>query len=349
MIRSPLFDFYIFFNDHSEYVTEGSIAVDTDGTLIFITTQFTPLAASQLQTITEVRVEGFTEPQVGQTVADNLSALNTSTPQFTVQYFWIKNYSTQMKSTETFEEGVTYFLYIYAIPKDNYGFDPDNLPSVYVNGSTSYVDPNFIRVNGTGDLNVFSVDFNPVAPQIVTEINVTGFSVPQVGETFWKNLAKLSVSDDAPYTISSVAWFCIKNGEESVMSGDDTFEEGATYYLSVYVLLKDGYYFDSVPTAYFNGSENYVDTHYTRLSGEGLVQFFSIDLQASSGVNYGDVNGDGKIDGKDLIRLRKHLVGSEVEIGAGADVNGDGTVNGKDLIRLRKYLLTEDPSLLGNP
>ena len=54
---------------------------------------------------------------------------------------------------------------------------------------------------------------------------------------------------------------------------------------------------------------------------------------------YGDVNGDGSIDGKDLIVLRRYLVGADVEIFAGADVNGDGEIDGKDVIILRKYLV----------
>lgn len=75
---------------------------------------------------------------------------------------------------------------------------------------------------------------------------------------------------------------------------------------------------------------------------------------------YGDATGDGDINGKDLIRLRKYLASydpdagaSDVEIAEGADVNGDGVVNGKDLIRLRKYLAEydddsgESPIILG--
>ena len=56
----------------------------------------------------------------------------------------------------------------------------------------------------------------------------------------------------------------------------------------------------------------------------------------------GDVNGDGVVNGTDLIRLRRYLAGENVEIVAeNADVNGDGTINGMDLIRLRKYLAGE--------
>jgi hypothetical protein len=64
---------------------------------------------------------------------------------------------------------------------------------------------------------------------------------------------------------------------------------------------------------------------------------------------YGDVDGDGKTDGKDLIRLRRYLAtyddgtgNSPTEISDGADVNGDGRVDGRDLIRLRKYLMQID-------
>ena len=66
-------------------------------------------------------------------------------------------------------------------------------------------------------------------------------------------------------------------------------------------------------------------------------------------VTYGDANGDGKIDGRDIIRLRKYLASydsetgtSDVVIGLGADCNGDGKIDGRDLIRLRKYLASYD-------
>jgi Dockerin type I repeat. len=53
----------------------------------------------------------------------------------------------------------------------------------------------------------------------------------------------------------------------------------------------------------------------------------------------GDATGDGRVNGMDLIRLRKYLAGDNVTIDlSNADVTGDGRVNGMDLIRLRKYL-----------
>ena len=58
----------------------------------------------------------------------------------------------------------------------------------------------------------------------------------------------------------------------------------------------------------------------------------------------GDVNGDGEVDGRDLVRLRKYLTGDtgEEAIEANANVNGDDVIDILDLIRLRKYLAQED-------
>ena len=62
----------------------------------------------------------------------------------------------------------------------------------------------------------------------------------------------------------------------------------------------------------------------------------------------GDVNGDGAVDGRDLVRLRKYLAGvPETEIiEANANANGDDVIDILDLIRLRKYLAKDDVILV---
>lgn len=62
-------------------------------------------------------------------------------------------------------------------------------------------------------------------------------------------------------------------------------------------------------------------------------------LEAEDKRTPGDVNSDGVVDGRDLIRLARHLGGLNVEIDASnASVNGDEIVDGRDLIRLARYL-----------
>lgn len=65
---------------------------------------------------------------------------------------------------------------------------------------------------------------------------------------------------------------------------------------------------------------------------------------------YGDANGDGVINTKDIILLRRHIAAkdpatgeSAVTVSAGADANGDGVVNTKDIILLRHYIAAKDP------
>ena len=53
----------------------------------------------------------------------------------------------------------------------------------------------------------------------------------------------------------------------------------------------------------------------------------------------GDINGDGVVNNKDLVRLFKYLTYNSVVVNERAlDVNGDKTVNNADLLRLLKYL-----------
>ena len=52
----------------------------------------------------------------------------------------------------------------------------------------------------------------------------------------------------------------------------------------------------------------------------------------------GDVNGDGKVNGKDLLLLAQYNAELPVEINlSNSDVNADGKVNGKDLLLLAQY------------
>lgn len=55
--------------------------------------------------------------------------------------------------------------------------------------------------------------------------------------------------------------------------------------------------------------------------------------------NYGDVNNDQKINGSDVLLLRKYIVNNENVINKyAADVNNDTDINAKDVLQIRKFL-----------
>ena len=87
------------------------------------------------------------------------------------------------------------------------------------------------------------------------------------------------------------------------------------------------------PTTSSAGLKVYTCTHCSAIKEEILPK---IDLHLA-----GDVNGDGSVDMKDVLKLRKVIAGSETltkELEALADVDGDGNVNMKDVLLLRKIL-----------
>lgn len=60
----------------------------------------------------------------------------------------------------------------------------------------------------------------------------------------------------------------------------------------------------------------------------------------------GDVNGDGKINAKDIVLLKKYIANYDYDTGTstvsvdtvGADMNGDGKINAADIVMLKKYI-----------
>ncbi len=55
----------------------------------------------------------------------------------------------------------------------------------------------------------------------------------------------------------------------------------------------------------------------------------------------GDVNGDGKVNARDVTAIMKHMIGAAPKgfIEAAADVNGDGKVNSRDVVAVMKAII----------
>ena len=66
------------------------------------------------------------------------------------------------------------------------------------------------------------------------------------------------------------------------------------------------------------------------------------DEYSSFDISYGDVNGDGEVNAKDVTILRRYLAGGWEDASIidefAADVNGDSVIDARDVTRLRRYL-----------
>ena len=71
---------------------------------------------------------------------------------------------------------------------------------------------------------------------------------------------------------------------------------------------------------------------------------------AAPRIKYGDANGDGTVNLRDSMQLKKFVAGTSVEIDAAAsDLNGDGQVNIKDLNLLKKLLVGDETTIANLP
>ena len=80
------------------------------------------------------------------------------------------------------------------------------------------------------------------------------------------------------------------------------------------------------------------------------------DYAVKNGINYelidtsivyGDANGDGNIDMRDVLLIRKHIAKQPIELSLDAsDVTVDGAVDMRDVLLIRKYI-AKHPVTLG--
>ena len=140
-------------------------------------------------------------------------------------------------------------------------------------------------------------------------------------------------------------------GEQQGYTGDDIENNREVYYM---ILDKDANIIQNatkIPNVLLSIEEQYAYKDgkiYWTMTGQENQKIIVNVLDVKHPIKglIGDVNGDGKVNGKDWIRLYEHisetnkLTGEELKR---ADVNGDGKVNGKDWIRLYEHINETNP------
>ena len=77
-----------------------------------------------------------------------------------------------------------------------------------------------------------------------------------------------------------------------------------------------------------------------------IIMNNDLTIKINGNIIKGDINGDGKVNGKDWNRLYEHINETKLltkEEGERADVNNDGKVNGKDWNRLYEHINETNP------
>lgn len=154
--------------------------------------------------------------------------------------------------------------------------------------------------------------------------------------------------NEAPDRVEGRTWthldytYTVKNGCSSKGRDISFWKDGGCFYLTVEGLGFDSYmpiYIDNIVLEMNTENEptrTTTTTTTTRVTYENRTN--PTEASAEPTVQ-GDVNGDGNLDMKDVLLLRKHIAGIDVTLDEeAADINHDGSVDMKDVLMMRKII-----------
>lgn len=207
--------------------------------------------------INEVEITNTEKAVVGQKPSvDGVSVSeNVKNANYTVaaQWFMYDEEQGAVLVTDEFAKGNVYYLMIFVEANDGYKFAEDAV--IKLNGATLAED---YYMNAESIVMVIG-DFAGLGLKAIDKVEIT--AEPEIGKT--PSEVKVTVPEDAHYSVSEVYWYDIETGMEIK---DDKFEEGKTYGLSVSIVADKGYYLNLVVETLINGMSQddyeYLDAYY---------------------------------------------------------------------------------------
>lgn len=181
---------------------------------------------------------------------------------------------------------------------------------------------------------------------------------PDMEQTF----VDLRIGEKEYYNITSNSEIIVNSLDDldtiTVLTQDGVDIEGMSENWSMSTTFLDSQNRGVLEVQVFDVNEKYIvfnlQSHYGDCPGAEVRDFQIMTITARlpeesvDEPTLGDVNGDGNLDMKDVLALRKYLASISGNINTNnADVNGDDSLDMKDVLMIRKYLANLIPSLGG--
>ena len=305
--------------------------------------------------INTVVLNGYETPKADETAGQNLAKIKVpSTGGYDFRDIYWCNSSGRLDPNYKFVAGQKYWI---VADLDHYsGYVFEKTCGATINGSSDLVDsqsPGTIGSGASSSYRLETVRVTVPAGTPITSVSVLNVPAPAVGAPTDTDSILVSFSPSGAAAVQSIYWYNVTDNTPN----DKTFKAGCQYYLAVILDPKTGSSFpfeDSANENYtgsvtFDGKKAAVAWSYQTGGTPELYIRSATVTPAAPSILWGDANGDGTVDSKDLSLLRKYMASydyttgtSTVAVKAGADANGDGIIDSKDLSLLRKYMASYD-------
>ena len=243
---------------------------------------------------------------------------------------------------EAFLDGHSYTVSVWIKASDGYVFKTNGTDVGILASVNGNVAPVQIAYEQAADEVVEVIyNFEPCSTYL-DKVEIVNYTKPAPGLTPYYDL--LSVDNDL-YTIESVKWYD-SNGHE--MSEGDVFDYGTEYKIRIKIVPS---VFGTVYMHKFNNSTKVYLNNELLPSSSVSVGTYSIVINDRTTTPRrsdmgddplpGDINGDGSVDMKDVLLLRRSIAGLVTLTAAEttcADVNRDKSVDMKDVLLLRRVI-----------